>query len=173
MRSRPCCPLPRFPTGTTTTPLVDATLNFTKSEHYTIFAVNNAAGTAINVLHFADNLTAPAPGKAHIRIAHLVSDGSKIKFSFRATGKGPLFNDVPFMEKTEAFIPVDTGAVTMRVHAVGVSGGGMSGSGPDEVITPDLPFTLESGGIYTIAVVGTIANDSAHMVVIKHERLHE
>ncbi|MGE3800621.1 MAG: DUF4397 domain-containing protein [Candidatus Kapaibacterium sp.] len=161
-----------FPTGTTT-PLVDTTLDFTKDHHYTIFAVNNVAGTAIDALLFTDNLIAPAPGKAHIRIAHLVPDGSKIKFSFRATGQGPLFNDVPFMGKTEAFIPVDTGGVTMRVHAVGIPGGGMSGSGPDKVITPDLPFTLEDGGIYTIAVIGTMANDSAHMVVIKHEKSHE
>ncbi|MGE3800622.1 MAG: DUF4397 domain-containing protein [Candidatus Kapaibacterium sp.] len=164
-----------FPTGTTTTPLVDATLDFTKDQHYTIFAVKNTAGTGVMPLVFNDNLTAPATGKAHIRIAHLVADGPKIKLSFQGSGLQAIFNDVAYMDNTEFFTPVDAGAVTLRVQTAGPSGGGSGGGGggSSSTITPDLPFTLEDGGIYTIAVIGTVANNDEQIVVIKHVESHD
>ncbi|MCB0713771.1 MAG: DUF4397 domain-containing protein [Ignavibacteriae bacterium] len=164
-----------FPTGTTTTPLVDATLDFTKDQHYTIFAIKNSAGTGAAPLVFSDNLTAPAAGKAHIRIAHLVADGPKVKLSFQGSGQGAIFSDVAFMDNTEFFTPVDAGAVTIRVQDAGTSGGGGGGGGggSSSTVAPDLPFTLEDGGIYTIAVIGTVANSDGQIVVIKHVENHE
>ncbi len=162
-----------LPTGTTASPVIDETLDFTKDEHYTLFILNDAAP-----LVFQDNLSEPAAGKAHIRIAHLIPDGPEVKLSFQGSGLGPIFDNIEFKENTEFFTPVNAEEVVLRVQKAGSSGGGGGGGGGggSEPIAPDLSYTLEDGGIYTIAIIGTVAATDDHdpeIVVIKHEEDHE
>ena len=146
--------------------LVDKSIDFTKDEHYTIFAVNDSAGTEFDAVVFKDDLSAPAAGKAHIRLANLVPDGPSMKLSFQGAGLGAIISNVAFKDNSEFFTPVDAAAVTLRVQENGNSGGSSGG------LAENLPYTLEDGGIYTIAVVGMVADSSAMITVIKHEDNH-
>lgn len=169
-----------YPTGTSTTAVVDKTIEFTEDEHYTLFATNDAAGSTFGTVLFQDDLSEPADGKAHIRLANLVPDSSPISLAFAESGLGgPVIDDIEFMENSEFFQPVDAGAVKLRIQKAGSSGGGGGGGGGggsnNNTVTEDLDFTLEEGGIYTVAVVGTVdATDDkdAQMVIIKHEEDH-
>lgn len=150
------------------TALAAETFPFTEDEHYTVFLVNDELGTA-SLLRFQDNLAHPAAGKAHIRVAHLIADGPALKLAVPGSGQGPLFNNVKFMDNTEFFTAVNAGDVTFRVQDAGTSGGGGGGGGGSTGLFDDITVSLEEGKIYTIALVGRVADKSATAVILTHE----
>lgn len=149
------------------------TFSFMKDEHYTIFLIEDALNQS-GLLFFQDNLSDPAAGKAHIRIAHMIPDGPTVKLAVPGSGQGPIFNNVKFMDNTEFFTPIDAGTMTFRVQDVNTSGGGGGGGGGGSAgIFDDTAVTLEAGKIYTLALVGRLADQSAQIVVLTHEHGHE
>ena len=152
------------------TEVASDTFSFTKDEHYTIFLIEDALNQS-GLLFFRDNLSEPAAGKAHIRIAHLIPDGPTVKLAVPGSGQGPIFNNVKFMDNTEFFTPIDAGTMTFRVQDVTSSGGGGGGGGGGGAagIFNDVPVTLEAGKIYTLVLVGRLADQSAGIVVLTHE----
>lgn len=152
------------PAGDLPNAVIDVNFNFVEAKHYTIFATDDdATPPTFAPLVFEDDLTEPASGKAHVRIAHLVPGGPAVKLSFAGSGGGALFQNVNFRDMTNLFTPVDAGAVTVRVQDNAASGGGTP-------LVPDQAVTLEDGGIYTFAVIGDADGDPAlQTLVIKHE----
>lgn len=145
------------------------TFNFAKDEHYTVFLTKDMADN-FGLLRFHDDLSHPPAGKALIRIAHLIPDGPTVKMAVPGSGQGPIFNNVKFMDNTEIFTPINAGDVNLRVQDVDVSGGGGGGGGGGTIgIFDDLPVTLEAGTLYTIVLVGRMADNTATAVVITHE----
>ncbi len=155
--------------GDLTGALIDQTIDFDGTKHYTAFAITDSMGTP-SILRFEDNLDAPAAGKAHIRVAHLVPDGPAIKLSIVGAGSGPVLENVMFGDKTEFFQVIDAGAEKIRVQAQSSGGGGGGGGGGGSTgIIPDIDFTFADGGIYTVVVIGKAANSTLQGVVIEHK----
>lgn len=149
--------------------IVADTFDFAEDEHYTVFLTKDMTDN-FGLLRFHDDLSHPPAGKALIRIAHLIPDGPTVKMAVPGSGQGPLFNNVKFTDNTEIFTPIDAGDVSLRVQDVNTSGGGGGGGGGGTLgIFDDVAVTLEAGKLYTIVLVGRIADNTATAVVLTHE----
>lgn len=147
-------------TGTTTA-LASKTVTFEKDKKYSLFAVADLEGIA-DLVVFNDDLTTPAAGKAHIRVAHMIPDGPAIKAAIMS--KGPFAENVAFKANSETFTAVDAGTVTLRIQDNAVAGGGSGGSPP----LLEKSVLLEEGKIYTLIAQGKISNSTAELILIEH-----
>ena len=153
--------------------LIDVTVPFIKDKHYTAFAITDSSGNP-SILRFEDDLSAPASGKAHIRVAHLVPDGPAIKVALVGTGQGPILENVMFADNTAFFQVVDAGPAEVRVQVQSAGGGGGGGGGGGTAgIIPDIATTFADGGLYTIVLVGKASDASLEGFVIEHKHDHD
>ena len=136
--------------GTDTT-AIGADIDFMADKSYSLFAIDQVA--AIAPLLVEDDLTAPAPGKAHVRFLHLSPDAPAVDIV--AKGVGTVFGDRRFKDVT-AFTPVDAGTVTLEVQ--------LAGQGQTVLTVPDLQ--LMDGKIYTIWAKGLVADKSLGAEII-------
>ena len=144
--------------------IFDETFDFDETKHYSAFVVTDSVGTP-DILYFVDDLSEPATGEAHIRLVHLSPDHGLLKMGFAGSQRGgPVQDSVNFMDNTSFFQVVEPGTYNIRVtpSGAGNQGGGNFG------IAPDVVYTLESGEIYTVVVVGKKGDDSESVFVIKH-----
>src|SRR5512134_829552 len=120
--------------GTSTT-VINADLPVTSGVNYSVFA--NGPVASIGALVIADDLTAPASGKAHVRFVHLSPDAPAVDVAVQG---GPvLFANRAFKQYT-AFTPVDAGTYDLEVRP--------AGSGTVALALPGI--TLQGGKIYTV-----------------------
>lgn len=149
--------------------LIDQTLDFDETKHYSAFAITDSSGNP-SLLRFEDNLDSPAAGKAHFRVAHLIPDGPAIKFSIVGSGGGPVLENVKFGDKTEFFQVIDaaTGKVRVQLQSAGGGGGGGGGGGSTGII-PDIDFTFANGGIYTLVLIGKVSDSTLKGFIITHK----
>lgn len=138
--------------GTTTA--VTKTVDFVKGQSYTFFAYTPAAGTGVDGLLLADDLTAPGAGTAKVRVVHLASGApSPVRLS-QSTVAGPV--DVP--NASAAFgagsplVSVPAGSYNLLITAgtpsvtvLSVGDGTGTGTGTKN---------YEAGKIYTVLVRG-------------------
>ena len=146
---------------------IDLTVNFVKDAYYSTFVLTDSNGNP-GVLRFQDDLSAPASGKAHIRLVHLVPDGPEVKLSFAGSGLGAILEKIEFSENTSLFQVVDAGSVMIRIQEQ-TGGGGGGGGGGSSGLVPDIDQVLEDGGIYTIVLAGKVADNNLGAFVIKHD----
>lgn len=157
------------------TPIAGNSFMFRQGEHYTLFAVSDMLG-AVTLLLYRDNLAPPPAGKSNIRIANLIPDAPPVRLAFSGSGLGPIFNDIHFAENAETFKPVDAGEVTLRVVDAALAGAG-SGNGngtggggkSKHALLKDRAASLESGQIYTVALMGRLVDSSATIVVLRQK----
>ncbi|MBF9238449.1 DUF4397 domain-containing protein [Hymenobacter sp. BT683] len=129
------------------------TVTVEKDRSYSYFAYANTATTVAGLL-VPDDLTAPAAGKAKIRLVHLGLDSpSPLKLSTTAAAISDIPNTTTNFASASAFVEIQPGqynvAVTsgaLSVPVVNVGDGSGSGAGTNK--------TYEAGKIYTVVVRG-------------------
>ncbi len=131
--------------GSSTT-VINADLPLLAGGNYSVFARGPVA--SIGALVIADDLTAPAAGKAHVRFIHLSPDAPAVDVA--VTGGPVLFANKAF-QQFSAFTPVDAGTYDLEVRP--------AGSGSVVLALPGI--TLQSGKIYTVFAKGFLAGAGA------------
>jgi LPXTG-motif cell wall-anchored protein len=115
---------------------------------YTVAAIGQVADIKGQV--YTDNLSAPAAGKAHVRVIHASPDAPGV--DVKVSGGPALISALAFPNASE-YLPVDAGSYNLQVTPAGAS---------DVVI--DLPnTTLTAGTIYDVVAVGNVANIKAQV----------
>lgn len=133
-------------TGTSTT-VIEANLDLAKDQSYSVFAVDSVSKISAVVL--ADDLTAPAAGKAHVRFVHLSPNAPAVDVAV-AGGGAVVFGNKAFKEYT-AFTPLDAGSYNLEVRVAGTN-----------TVALTLPtITLESGKIYTVFAKGFLGGSGS------------
>ena len=130
------------PTGDANTAVIDAKgVTVEAGKAYTIAAVGKVA--EIKPVVLADNLAAPAPGKAHVRVVHASPDAPAV--DIKVKGGPTLISGLAF-PKDSGYNPVDAGSYDLVVTPAG-----------SEIVALDLAGTqLEAGKIYDIFAVGLL-----------------
>jgi hypothetical protein len=130
------------PTGDANTAVIDAKgVAVEAGKVYTVAAVGKLA--EIKPAIFADNLAAPAAGKAHVRVVHASPDAPAVDVKVK---NGPtLISNLAFPNDS-GYNPVDAGSYDLAVTPAG-----------SDTVALDLPgTTLEAGKIYDIFAVGLL-----------------
>lgn len=131
--------------GTSTT-VINADLTLEKDKNYSVFAVDSVS--KLSALVIADDLTAPASGKAHVRFIHLSPNAPAVDVAL--DGGAVVFGNKAFKDYT-AFTPLDAGSYDLEVRVAGTS-----------TVALDLaPITLEAGKIYTVFAKGFLTASGA------------
>lgn len=131
--------------GTATT-VINANVPVSAGGNYSVFATGPVA--SIGALVVADDLTAPATGKAHVRFIHLSPDAPAVDVA--VTGGPVLFANKSFQEYT-AFTPVDAGTYNLEVRPAGSAS-----------VVLSLPgITLQAGKIYTVFAKGFLSGSGS------------
>jgi LPXTG-motif cell wall-anchored protein len=130
------------PTGDANTTVIDAKgVSVEAGKAYTIAAVGKLAEIRPAIL--ADNLAAPAPGKAHVRVVHASPDAPAV--DIKVKGGPTLISGLAF-PKDSGYSPVDAGTYDLVVTPAG-----------SDTVALDLAGTqLEAGKIYDIFAVGLL-----------------
>lgn len=126
--------------GTSIT-VIDANVSVTGGMTYSVFAVDSLA--VISAVVLADDLTAPAAGKAHVRFVHLSPNAPAVDIAVQ--GGGVVFPNKAFKEYT-AFTPLDAGTYDLEVRLANTT----------DVVLPLSGITLQAGKIYTVFARGFV-----------------
>jgi hypothetical protein len=138
-------------TGPSGRAVIDATLDLADGRAYTVAAVNTLA--RLEALVLTDDLSAPAAGKAHLRVVHAAPDAPAVDVAVRG---GPVvFSNAAFKAATR-YTPVDAGSYAFEVRPTGT---------PQAVLTTPA-IALGSGGIYTVFALGQVSADTLTAVAL-------
>jgi hypothetical protein len=130
-------------TGTSTT-VISAAAPLSSGVIYSVFATDSVS--RITVVVIADDLTAPAAGKAHVRFVHLSPNAPAVDVAL--TGGAVIFGNQAFRQYT-AFSPLDAGTYNLEVRLAGTS----------TVVLPLPNITLQAGKIYTVFARGFVGGN--------------
>ena len=138
--------------ATTTTYVIDATVNLEANKNYSVFAIDSVSKIKAAVV--SDDLAAPAAGKAHVRFFHFSPNAPAVDIA--VTG-GPvlfpnrIFNDQATNSTQANFTPVDAGTYNLEVRPAGTN-----------TVVLALPnITLTAGKIYTVFAKGFLGGAGA------------
>jgi hypothetical protein len=121
--------------------VIDAKATVEAGKAYTVAATGTVAEIKPTIL--ADNLSAPAAGKAHVRVVHASPDAPAV--DIRVKGGAALISNLAFT-KDSGYLPVDAGSYDLTVNAAG-----------SDTVALELPgVNLEAGKIYDIFAVGLL-----------------
>lgn len=127
-----------------TTSVINSDQTLEKDKSYSIFACGKL--NAITAVVAADDLTAPATGKAHVRFAHLSPDAPAVDVYVKGTTT-KLFSNATF-KSVSNFLPVAANTYELELKLTG-------GSNATVFTTPTIK--LETGKIYTVYAKGLVA----------------
>jgi hypothetical protein len=126
--------------------VIDADVTLEAGKDYTVAAVGNLA--EIEPAVFADDNSAPAAGKAHVRVIHASPDAPAVDIAVK---DGPvLFPNLSFPNAAGP-APVDAGTYDLEVRAAGT----------DTVALPLNGVQLQAGTIYTVVAIGLVNGEPA------------
>ncbi len=134
--------------------VINASPTLIKDLNYSIFAVDSAS--KISALVTVDDLTTPAPGKAHVRFIHLSPNAPTVDVSLATDSAGVgLFLNRTFNKTItpaqEAFTSVSAGIYNLEVRV-----------SPSTIVAVNLPaVNLQAGKIYTIFAKGFFGGSGA------------
>ena len=139
------------PAGDANTAVIDAKgVSFEAGKAYTVAATGTLAEIKPTV--YSDNLSAPAAGKAHVRVVHASPDAPAV--DIKVKGGAALISNLAF-PKDSGYLPVDAGSYDLTVNAAGT-----------DTVALELPgVKLEAGKIYDIFAVGLLADKTLHVEV--------
>ena len=110
---------------------------------YTVAAVGFVANIKAEI--YADNLSAPAPGKAHVRVIHASPDAPAV--AVKVKGGPTLIQSLAF-PNASSYLPVAAGTYHLEVTPAGAN-----------TVVIDLPNTeLKAGTIYDVVAVGKLSD---------------
>lgn len=121
--------------------LASADLNLVDKTNYTAFLAGNVA--TANIVLVADDLTAPAAGRAKVRFVNLSPDETKLDIRVIGGNKVAVGRDY---KSVSNFIEVDPGVVKYEV---------LNNQDNSTVLFNMPDFTFDAGKIYTIWIKGT------------------
>jgi LPXTG-motif cell wall-anchored protein len=132
------------PAGATSPVVIDAKgVRIEAGKAYTIAATGKLAEIKPTIL--IDNLSAPAAGKAHVRVIHFSPDAPAV--DIKVAGGPTLIPNLAF-PKASNYLPVDAGSYDLQVTPAGAT-----------TVVLDLKgVRLEAGKIYDVFAVGELAN---------------
>ena len=123
--------------------VIDAKATVEAGKAYTVAATGKVAEIKPTIL--ADNLSAPAAGKAHVRVVHASPDAPAV--DIKVKGGAALIANLAF-PKDSGYLPVDAGSYDLTVNVAGT-----------DTVALDLPgVKLEASKIYDIFAVGLLAD---------------
>lgn len=126
--------------------VIDADATLAAGKDYTIAAVGKVAD--IKPAVFEDNNSAPAAGKAHVRVIHASPDAPAVDVAVKG---GPVvFSNLAFPNAAGPS-PVDAGTYDLEVRAAGTT----------TVALPINGLQLQAGKIYTVLAVGLLNGSPA------------
>ncbi len=139
------------PAGATSPVVIDAKgVRVEAGKAYTIAATGKLADIKATIL--ADNLSAPAAGKAHVRVIHFSPDAPAV--DIKVAGGPTLIPNLAFPQAS-SYLPVDAGSYDLQVTPAGA-----------DAVVLDLKGTrLEAGKIYDVFAVGELANIKVEVAV--------
>lgn len=124
--------------------VIDAKATVEAGKAYTVAATGKVADIKPTIL--ADNLAAPAAGKAHIRVIHFSPDAPAVDIKVKG---GPTLIAGLAFPKDSGYAPVDAGSYDIVVTPAGT-----------DTVALDLPgTTFEAGKIYDIFAVGLLGGE--------------
>lgn len=130
--------------------VIDAKATVEAGKAYTVAATGKVADIKPTIL--ADNLAAPAAGKAHVRVVHASPDAPAV--DIKVKGGPALISNLAF-PKDSGYNPVDAGTYDLTVNVAGT-----------DTVALDLPGSkLEAGKIYDIFAVGLLADKTLKVEV--------
>ncbi len=131
--------------GTAADAVIEATLTLAAGKDYTVAAVGQVA--EIEPLVLEDNNTAPAAGKAHIRVVHASPDAPAVDV---AVAGGPVLIENLAFPAASDYLPVDAGTYDLDVRPTGT-----------ETVAIDINgFMAEDGTVYTVFATGLAGDGS-------------
>jgi len=133
------------PTGSTTS-FLNGTMTLDNNTSYSFYVVDSSHERKASFTR--DDLTAPASGKAKVRLLHLSPNAPNIDVSFNGSAATNFsnrgFNDFMTNASYHAFTEVDAAGATLQVKLAGTS-----------TVIATLPVvTLTAGKIYTFIIKG-------------------
>jgi hypothetical protein len=133
------------PTGAAATDkaVIDAKATVEGGKAYTVAAINEVA--KIQPLVLTDDLTAPAAGKAKVRVVHASPDAPAVDVAVKG---GPVLISNLVFGKASDVLSVDAKSYDLEVRAAGTT----------TVALPLNGVNLEAGKIYTVFASGKLAN---------------
>jgi hypothetical protein len=134
----------------TETSVIDATVPLSALKSYSVFAVNFVSG--IEPLVLEDDRTAPASGKARLRVIHGSADAPAVDVA--VSGSVAVANLA--FKGASAYLEVPAGTYPVEVRAAGTT---------TAVLSTNL--TLEAGGVYTVLAKGTLTTLPAAPFALK------
>ena len=132
-------------TGKTEPALISTTRKLEKDKSYTIVAADKAASITAIVLD--DDNTAPAAGKAKVRVFHGAPDAPAVEVKPGAPDAAALFQAA--FKSATGYKEVDAGSVAIVLTEVGKT----------EAVISFQPIALDAGKIYTIFAKGTLSTE--------------
>lgn len=139
------------PTGTTTY-VIDANVNVEANKNYSVFAIDSVSKIKAAVV--ADDLTAPAAGKAHVRFFHFSPNAPAVDIA--VTGGSAVFANRSFNDQATNpalanFTPLNAGSYNLEVRLAGTN-----------TVVLSLPgVALAEGKIYTVFAKGFVGGSGS------------
>jgi LPXTG-motif cell wall-anchored protein len=115
---------------------------------YTVAAVGLLANIQGQI--YSDDLAAPAPGKAHVRVIHASPDAPAV--AVKVAGGPTLIESLAFPNASN-YLPVDATTYNLQVTPAGAN----------DVVLNLANTTLQAGTIYDVIAMGQLANISAEV----------
>jgi hypothetical protein len=131
--------------GTSTT-VINADVTVSAGSNYSVFACDSVS--QISAIVLADDLTAPAAGKAHVRFVHLSPNAPAVDV---AVAGGPVVFANTAFKGFSAFTPVDAGTYNLEVRPAGTG----------TVVLALNGVALQAGKIYTVFARGFVGGSGA------------
>ncbi|MBK8984912.1 MAG: DUF4397 domain-containing protein [Chloroflexi bacterium] len=136
-----------FP-GSSATAAITGTVNLAAGMYYSAAAIGDGVNQDLALLALADDNSAPAGGKFHLRLGHLAPFAAGMAMADIRLQDGTIVvDDVDFSDVT-AFIPLDAGTYDLKIT---------SADGLTTLIDP-LPVTFAAGDIVTAFATGDGTN---------------
>lgn len=134
-----------YATGTTTSPVIDASLPFEAGKSYTVAATNALAKIEAHVL--VDDPT-PVAGKAQVRVVHFSADAPAVDVAPNgAPVSDALVKNLSY-PRASAYATVPANTYNLQVRLAGTT----------TVALQLEPITLKAGTSYSVFAIGSAAN---------------
>jgi hypothetical protein len=146
-----------FPSGSTTV-AISATVNLTEDMDYTAIATGGANGWDLGLKLLEDDNSAPAGGKAKVRIGHLAPFAAAADDTLadvRLQDGTVLLDDVPYGAVAD-YAELDAGTYDLKITTA---------DGSTTLIDP-LPVRLAEGAILSAFAVGDAGNQPAALFIL-------
>jgi hypothetical protein len=131
--------------------VIDATVTLEAGTDYTVAAVGQLA--SIEPLVLIDDNSAPAAGKAHVRVVHTSPDAPAVDV---AVAGGPILISNLAFKSAADYLPVDAGVYDLVVRP----------TGSDTSVLDISGFMADAGSVFTVFAVGLVGDGNLSVLAL-------